>query len=38
MLPACAMLVFVEIAIFLKSIGKVNKCQWLTNCLEFSSV
>ena len=37
-LPACAMLVCVEIAIPLKPIGKVSKCQWLTNCLGFFSV
>ena len=35
---ACAKLVFVEIAILLKLIGKVSTCQWLTNCLVFSSV
>jgi hypothetical protein len=37
-LPSCAMLVFVEIAILLKPIGKVNTCHWLTNCLVFSFV
>ena len=28
----------VELAILLKLIDKVSKCQWLTNCLVFSSV
>ena len=36
--PACAKLVFIEIAIFLKLIGKVSTCHWLTNCLVLPSV
>ena len=33
-----SLLVVVKIAILLKLIGKVSKCQWLTNCLVFSCV
>jgi len=32
-----SLLVLVDIAILLNRIGKVSKCQWLTNCLVFSS-
>jgi hypothetical protein len=32
------MLVFVDIAILLKLIGKVSECHCLTNCLAFPSV
>jgi hypothetical protein len=36
--PYRSLRVLVEIAIILILIGKVITCQWLTNCLVFSSV